>query len=92
MVKPFVMRMIQLGVIRPPNEGATLNVLWPDAYRMNPLERGQTAAQTGRVLSYITKMLESENTVVRQLMTREEMRALLGLSTDNRVLEDDPQP
>lgn len=91
-IKPFVRKMIALGIIRAPNEGAKLRTLWPDAYRMNPLERGQTSAQTGRVLSYIVKLLESKSEQARALMNNEEMRALLGLSTDNRVLRDEPNP
>jgi hypothetical protein len=91
-IKPFVQKAMALGLIRPPSETAKLRILWPDAYRMNPLERGQTSAQTGRVLSYITKLLESESQEARQLMNREEMRALLGHSTDNRVLKDEPNP
>lgn len=83
---------ISLGIIRAPNESARLRILWPEAYRMNPLERGQTSAQTGRVLGYIVKMLESKSPEAQKLMSKVEMRAMLGLSTDNRILEDEPNP
>lgn len=35
-----------------------IKLLWPDAYRMSPLERGQTAAQTARSLANIAKGLQ----------------------------------
>ena len=91
-IKPFVKRVVGLGIMPPPTTASSLKMLWPDAYRMSPLERGQTSAQSGRVLSYVTKLLESKSEEARSLLNRVEMRALLGLATDNRILSDDPQP
>jgi hypothetical protein len=91
-LKPFVTWTMKNGIIRPPKEGSKLQTLWPDAYRMSPLERGQTSAQTARTIANIVKLLESEAEGARTLMTREELRALLGLSSDNRILSDNPDP
>lgn len=91
-LSPILNMFIAKGLIRAPNEGATLRVLWPEAYRMSPLERGQTAAQTGRVLSYLTKLNESKAEANTNLISRVEQRALLGISTDNMILSDNPEP
>lgn len=90
LVKPFVKWCITHKLIRPPN--GQLNIQWPDAYRMSPLERGQTQAQTARSIANVVKMFESENEDARTLLTREEARALLGFSSDNRILSDNPDP
>jgi hypothetical protein len=97
-IKPFIRWTLQNGLIKVPNPVETvtqqlgMQITWPDAYRMSPLERGQTAAQTARTLANITKMLESESPRVRNLITDIEARALIGLSSDNRILEDNPEP
>lgn len=87
-LKPFVQKMIAIGAVRKPN--GPVNILWPDAYRMSPLERGQTSAQTARTIANIVKMMESENVEVKNLLTKDEVRAIIGLSSDNRVLATDP--
>lgn len=57
---PFVMWVIDNGILPLPagTDVRTLRALWPDAYRMSPLERGQTAAQTARSLANIAKGLQ----------------------------------
>jgi hypothetical protein len=90
-LKPFTAWAMQNGLIRQPNN-TNVQVLWPDAYRMSPLERGQTQAQTARSIANIVKMLESEKPLVRDLLSRTEIRAILGFASDNRVLEDNPNP
>ena len=135
----FINRMLELELLSAP--GGEVKILWPDAYRMSPLERGQTAAQTARTLANAMKAMEPTvvayerveaptpaptqgdgvdgtaegNKVVANafggtkpapqpsgpiyqdrpvygepLITREEARAIVGLSTDNQVLAKDP--
>lgn len=91
-LRPFIKKLIGIGILPPMAEGARLRILWPDAYRMSPLERGQTQAQTARSLANIVKMLESESEAVRTLLARDELRKLLGFASDNRILADDPNP
>ena len=62
-----------------------VQVLWPDAYRQSPLERGQTAAQTARTMANIAKALESRP----NMLSDAEVRRLIGMSTDENILEDD---
>lgn len=91
-LRPFIKKLITVGLLPEPAPGAKMHVLWQDAYRMSPLERGQTSAQTARTIANVVRMLDSENEATRNLLSREEIRALLGFSSDNRILEDDPSP
>lgn len=90
-LKPFLAFCLRTGIIAPP-EGGQIEITWPEAYRMNPLERSQLGAQTARVLANVTKMLESTSKRAQGLMSDEEIRALIGIGTDNRILSDNPDP
>lgn len=57
---------------------------WPDAFRQNPLERSQTAAQKARALSNVSK---AANDPI-QVITIEEHRATLGIYGEVPVLPD----
>lgn len=89
-IGPYVHMLIDLGIL--PKPQGKIMLLWPDAYRMSPLERAQTQAQTARSMANVTKMLESRNPRAANLLSDVEHRALLGFGSDNRILEDDPQP
>lgn len=89
-IMPFIQKMIAIGLL--PRPQGKLVMLHPDAYRMSPLERGQTQAQTARSIANIVKMLESRESRARNLLTDVEVRAILGFASDNRVLEDNPDP
>lgn len=91
-LKPLVKWVIKMGLVPAPSPDSIMHVLWPDAYRMSPLERGQTQAQTARSIANVTKMLESKAPEARTLLNRDEIRALLGFSSDNRILKDEPAP
>jgi hypothetical protein len=90
-LRPFIKRMVEIGIITAQDVQKVVTQ-WPDAYRMSPLERGQTQAQTARSVANIVKMLESESVAVQTLLSREEIRALLGFASDNRILADNPNP
>lgn len=85
-LRPFIRRMIDVGAL--PQPKGEIRYSWPDAYRMSPLERGQTAAQTARTFANIAKARSTPGQ--EALITEQEARAMIGLSTDNLVLEDDP--
>lgn len=90
-LRPFLSFCLKSGVIAPPT-GGDIQLNWPDAYRMSPLERGMTSAQTARTIANVTKMLESKSERAQNLLKDEEIRALIGVSTDNRILSDNPNP
>ena len=51
---PFLRMMIDARVLSPPT---TLTVTWPEAFKMNPLERAQTSAQMARSAANLSRAL-----------------------------------
>lgn len=101
------------GVVSGPVKVNDIKILWPEAYRQSPLERGQTSAQTARTLANIQKGLQpieetpgvpdivdpatgqvttkgTPPTYGEALLSRDEARQLLGLSTDQQLLTESP--
>jgi len=74
---PFIRLMVMAGVLPPPTK---LNIKWPDAFKMNPLERGQTSAQMARSAANLSK----------SLMTIEELNQLM--KTGERPVQKMPAP
>lgn len=108
---PFLEWMNESGVFEVDLEN--VQILWPDAYRMSPLERGQTSAQTARTASTLLKAMEpivtkkgsaavidpvtgeeiipaTEDVTDEPLITRDEARRIIGLSTDQHALQEQP--
>jgi hypothetical protein len=111
---PFVTWCMDNGLVPRITEGLErMRSLWPDAYRMSPLERGQQAAQTARSLANIMKGMEgpvespgtpdvtdpttgqvtpgTPEVRGQPLITREEARRIIGLSSDQQVLIESPE-
>ena len=53
---PLIRRLIDLGVLSTPT---TMTIEWPDAFKMNPLERAQTSAQMARTAANLSKTLKT---------------------------------
>lgn len=53
---PFLRLLIDMGVLPAPK---SLTVDWPDAFKMNPLERAQTSAQMARSAANLAKTLKT---------------------------------
>lgn len=111
---PFITWVLENGLMQIPSgvDVEELRALWPDAYRMSPLERGQTSAQTARSLANIAKgmapiQLTPDTPAAtgpsgvttpaipgergEPLISREEGRRIIGLSTDQRILIESPE-
>lgn len=56
MLLPFLRMQVHAGVLPPPT---TMKITWPDAFKMNPLERAQTSAQMARSAANLSKTLET---------------------------------
>lgn len=91
LIKPLI-RFIATHKILGEVAASDVNILWPDAYRMSPLERGQTAAQTARTLANIIKALKEAQELegYENILTPAEARTLVGLSTDQSLLAEQP--
>jgi hypothetical protein len=118
---PFVMWVINNGILPLPGSADVrkLRALWPDAYRMSPLERGQQAAQTARSLANLAKGMEpivtkkgtpgtpdttnpetgevipgtpaTPDETTDALISRDEARKIIGLSTDQAAFIETPE-
>jgi hypothetical protein len=63
---------------------------WPSAFIQNPLEEGQTKAQTARAIGNISR--QTGNKAPMQLTSREEARKIIGLEGDLDESEIIEQP
>jgi hypothetical protein len=66
---------------------------WPSAFIQNPLEIGQTQAQTARAIGNISR--QTGNKAPMQLTSREEARAIIGLEGDleeSDIIEPPEEP
>lgn len=111
-IHPMLTWLNESGMMTIPEDA---QLLWPEAYRMSPLERGQQSAQTARTASNILKAVAP--TLMKKgtapttdpitgvvtdpggadeygdaLLTREEARAIIGLSTDQHLLQHEVTP
>lgn len=104
-IYPMLTWLNDSGMLAIPEDA---KLLWPEAYRMSPLERGQQSAQTARTAANILKAVvptllkkgttptvDALGNVVGPgvadeygdpLLSREEARAIIGLSTDQHLL------
>jgi hypothetical protein len=113
---PILQWLNDYGVM--PMDLDAVQLLWPEAFRMSPLERGQTAAQTARTAANLLKAMEPivikkgtpatppttgpEGEIISEgdpgtpdetgdpLLTREEARKLIGMSTDQHAFIESP--
>lgn len=53
---PFIRTLIDMGVLSAPSQ---MSITWPDAFKMNPLERAQTSAQMARSAANLSKTLKT---------------------------------
>jgi hypothetical protein len=53
---PFIVMQVRNGVLPVPE---TLTLTWPEAFKLNPLERGQTSAQIARSAANLVKVLST---------------------------------
>lgn len=67
---PFAKSMVNLGILPEPN--GAIQVDWPEALQMTPLERAQTA-------SYFGRALVNMSTEKQDIITADEARGLLGI-------------
>jgi hypothetical protein len=80
-LNPFVKMLVASGVAPSPNN---LAWLWPEAFRMSPLERAQAGAQKARTLANVSKALEATIPPI----TLEEGRKLIGLEDPTPIFDD----
>lgn len=65
-ILPFIRLLIDAGVLPAPT---TFKIEWPDAFKMNPLERAQTSAQMARSAANLAKMLSTVEQINQSIAT-----------------------
>lgn len=87
---PFLSCLINAGVLPQPTN---LQVHWPDAFKMNPLERAQTSAQMARSASNLLKALETQENINQSMaMASKEQQVQTGVdpNTNEPITETKP--
>jgi hypothetical protein len=79
MLNPFVRMIGAAGVMKLPNYWTPL---WPEPFKMNPLERAQTSAQMARSAVNVVRALDvAQETMNPDFMSIEEARAITAPGT-----------
>lgn len=73
-LEPFLTRLIEMEILPDPGE---YDILWPDAFRMSPLEQAQMMAQKARAVSNIGRQWDGKHT---PMITVEEGREIIGFT------------
>ncbi len=86
-LRPMIMLLQAVGVL--PRTRNAVTIEWPDAYKMSPLERAQTAAQMARSMANVTKALATcRNEVGVTVFSPEEARRVVGFGKHMPVFGD----
>jgi hypothetical protein len=86
MLRPFIYQLQSMGII-PEFEPHELTIEWPEAFKLNPLERAQTAAQMARSLANVAKAMETQTNMQLPIITVGEARAIVGFGKHVPVLD-----
>lgn len=84
-VTNLISRLVSLGVL--PNPG-NLQLVWPSAFILGPLESAQTSAQMARSAANVVKVLESP----QNFLTKEEARQIVGFRNESSIIDTGNNP
>jgi uncharacterized protein len=74
-LRPFIMKLQEMQLL----PMCEVTIVWPDAYTLSPLERGQSRAQEARAAVNLQRALTDANKEsLDPVISREEARKLLG--------------
>jgi hypothetical protein len=86
-LKPLVAQLTMMGVIPSP---INLKITWAEAFKMSPLERGQTSAQQARSITNVTRAIETSQKVGIDVISVEEAREMVAPGDSVLILKDKP--
>jgi hypothetical protein len=83
---PFIKALINGGVLPQPQD---LKVVWPEAFKMSPLERAQTSAQMARSAANLSKsqLMASQTKDKNPLFSDKEARRMVSFEQSMPVFE-----
>lgn len=87
-LKPMIAQLTTMGVIPAP---INLKITWAEAFKMSPLERGQTSAQQARSITNVTRAMETAQKVGVDVITVEEAREMVAPGDSVLILKDLPK-
>lgn len=88
-LKPLIKQLVFMGVV--PDPGKKLNIEWPEAFKMSPLERGQTSAQQARSITNVTRAMDTAQKMGVDVVSVEEAREMTAPGKALLVLTDKPK-
>jgi uncharacterized protein len=80
-IRPFVQKMSDLGMIPATGGEEQIELVWPEAFRMSPLERAQEMAQKARSVVNLSRQTIAGHPIV----TTQEAREILGLAPNEEL-------
>lgn len=75
-LKPLLRQLVDIGVLPAPTK--TIEIKWPEFFKMNPLERGQTSAQQARSITNVTRALDTAQKGGYEIASIEEAREMVA--------------
>lgn len=87
-LKPFIKQLVFMGAL--PDPGKKLAIEWPEAFKMSPLERGQTSAQQARSITNVARAMETAQKGGYDLVSVEEAREMTAPGKSLLVLQGKP--
>lgn len=80
---PLISKLTHAGVL-PYKEGLKVEIIWPEAFHMSPLERAQAGAQRARSAINMAKARKEDP----ELVTLDEAREFIDLQKPNATFDD----
>lgn len=74
-LEPFIERCMEYGIL--PRDD-NYQIVWPEAFKMSPLERAQTMAQKARAVTNLVKQYDGKTVPITSV---EESRSIIGYDT-----------
>ncbi len=77
-IKPLIRKLVGAGIL-PSIEEEDLKIVWPDAFKLSPLERKQAVAQTARAAGNVATAVKTSEGL---LLSVDQGREILGIEGD----------
>lgn len=86
-LRPFILTLQSLSVLP---ESTGYEIIWPETFKMSPLERAQTSAQQARSLTNVASGLQKAQSMKVKLITVEESRKIIAPGIEVLVMTEQP--
>lgn len=87
-IKPFIQTLTSANALPSPTK--EISYVWPEPFKMNPLERGQTSAQQARSITNVSRAMDTAQKMGVDLISVEEAREMTAPGENLLVLSGTP--